>query len=409
VADLFHQSSAYFPDSTVLFYVQVVCTVLMLPLLFLFVLNFPRPMPWTVRHPRLQWLAFSASLLFGAVFIFQPQAVPLQLALESFNVLATAVILAATFVLWRTEARSPSGIERQQAGYLLIGFLPAFAATGAITLLGYAFGPLAAHYQQPLIYYIDPPLELIAAAVTAFAILKYRLLDFELKVRGGMRYVVLTLILGTFFFVVEVYVGNFILQNRVFSFLGPYGSAGLAGAAGLVLFKPVHKLSGKVTDKLFPDAAGPKVDYERQRSREIYQAQATHVLRDARVTDREMAFLHTLRDQLGLSAAEAEQIEESVETTLGVDSDRTGQVHIPAPLRVLRQAPPPPAAPPVPPRPPANIVRPATPAPRAPAKAAVKPAATAPKAPARAPAKAAAPKAALAKPKAPAKPKPKAK
>ncbi|HEX2066169.1 MAG TPA: hypothetical protein VHI93_05085 [Candidatus Thermoplasmatota archaeon] len=330
VADTFHAVSAYFPGTVPWLAVQVACTVLMLPLLFLFVLNFPRPMPWTVRHPRLQWLAFSVSILFGTVFLLAvaqrlPPQVPVHLVQESFNVLATAVILAATFALWRTRERSPSDIERRQAGYLLVGFMPAFAATGAITLLGHLFGPAALAYQLPLAYYISPPLELAAAAVTAFAILKYRLLDFELRVRGGMRYVVLTVLLGALVFAIEVYVGNFILQNQVFSFLGPYGSAGVAAVTGILLFKPLHKASNKVTDRLFPDAAAPKVDYERQRAGEIYRAQATHVLRDATVTDREMAFLRTLRDQLGLSAAEAQAIEEGVERRLGVDDARTGQ------------------------------------------------------------------------------------
>jgi hypothetical protein len=338
-ADLFHHQSAFFPGSTAWLYVQIVCTVLMVPLLLLFVLNFPRPLPWVVRRPNAQWLAFSVPLLFGAIFLLQPSQVPLQPVLDAFNILATAVTLAATYLLWRTETRSPSPIERRQAGYLLLGFIPAFAATGAITVLGYAFGTVGAFpYQKPILYYIDPPLELAAAAVTAFAILKYRLLDFELKVRGGTR-LLLTVALGTVVFVVEVYVGNFILQNQVFSFLGPYGSAGLAAITGIVLFKPLHLVSGKVTDRLFPATAAPKVDYERQRAREIYQVQATHVLRDAKVTDRELSFLRTLRDQLGLSAAEAEAIEETVETTLGVDSERTGQQHAPAPPAPARSAP----------------------------------------------------------------------
>ncbi|MFO1535805.1 MAG: hypothetical protein ABR586_09090, partial [Thermoplasmatota archaeon] len=61
--------------------------------------------------------------------------------------------------------------------------------------------------------------------------------------------------------------------------------------------------------------------------------------RDAKVTDRELSFLHTLRDQLGLSAKEAEAIEETVERTLGVDSKRTGQEHAPAPPAPARPAP----------------------------------------------------------------------
>ncbi|HUR62175.1 MAG TPA: hypothetical protein VM286_07410 [Candidatus Thermoplasmatota archaeon] len=335
VAEGFHAQAPLFPGLYPWLLVQITCAVLMLPLLFLFVLNFPRPMPWAVRHPRLQWLAFTVSLIFGGLFwsiLLRGMAgapldeviADLALPFEGFNVLATAVIFAATFLLFRTQHAASSAIERRQAGYLLLGFFPAFAATTAITLLGFAFRADAVQYQQPVQLYISPVLELGAAAVTAFAILKYRLLDFELKVKGGMRYVLMTVMLGTVLFLVEVYVGNFILQAKVFGFLGPAGSATLAGISGIVLFKPVHKVSGKVTDRLFPEATAPKVDYERSRSREIYQAQATHVLRDAQVTDRELQFLRTLRDQLGLSEAEAQRIEEAVERELGVDDERTG-------------------------------------------------------------------------------------
>lgn len=341
LADTFHATASYFPAQEVWLVLNLACVLLMLPLLFLFVLNFPRPLPWVARRPRLQGLAFSVTAVFGLLFgailarlplggSFLSALIDLQAPLHAFNLLATAVTLAATFLLWRTHALSPSAIERRQAGYLIVGFLPAFAATGAITLLGFLFGDGAAVYQVPVIYYISPPLELAAAAVTAFAILKYRLLDFELQVKGGMRYAILTVILGAAIFAVEVYVGNFVLQAQVFSFLGPAGSAALAAASGLLLFKPVHKVSGKLTDRLFPEAAAPKVDYERSRAREIYQVQATHVLRDAKVTDREMAFLRTLRDQLGLAETEARAIEEGVERNLGVDDARTGQEPTPA-------------------------------------------------------------------------------
>jgi hypothetical protein len=400
-SDLFHAAAPAFPGQAFWLPFSLACGLLMLPLLFLFILNFPRPMPWTVRHPRAQWAAFSVTVVFGLLFAadFLPLLrggtllqvlVALQQPLQAYNLLATAVILAATFVLWRTESQSASPIERRQARYLLIGFMPAFAATGAITLLAYVFGDGAYQYQRPLISYIDPPLELMAAAATAFAILKYRLLDFELRVKGGFKYALMTLLLGGIFLALDVYVGNLLLQNVVFAWAGQAGSAALGGLSSIVLFKPVHKLSDRITETLFPDAAAPKVDYERQRAREIYQAQATHVLRDAKVTDREMAFLHALRDQLGLSAPEAEAIEETVERTLGVDSDRTGQRHPAAalapappapqapptsPARIQRPAAAPPATPgPKPAAPPAKPAAPAKPAPKASAKKAASPA-----------------------------------
>lgn len=343
-ADRFHQAAAYFPGHQGWFAIEVVCTVLMMPLLLLFVLNFPRPAPWVVRHTALQGLVFVPAPFFAAAVLLHPAWLPLQAVQDLFNVVATAVTLAATYLLWRTRALAPSPIERRQAGYLLLGFVPAFAATGAITLLGYLLGQgPALPYQRPILYYIDPPLELAAAAVTAFAILKYRLLDFELKVQGGFRYVLMSVIFFLVFLALDVFVGNLVLQNGVFAFAGPAGSAALGGVTSVVLFRPVHDLSEKVALRLFPDV---KDGSPAQRAREIYQAQATHVLRDAKVTDRELSFLRTLREQLGLSATEAADIEEGIERSLGVDSERTGRSALPP-------VPPPPAAvPPAPARPP---------------------------------------------------------
>jgi uncharacterized membrane protein YebE (DUF533 family) len=62
-----------------------------------------------------------------------------------------------------------------------------------------------------------------------------------------------------------------------------------------------------------------------KRAAEIYHAQASYVLRDANVSPREIAFLHALRAQLGLSSREAQHIEERVEALLRVDAPQTGR------------------------------------------------------------------------------------
>ena len=333
-AEAFHAVSPLFPDVLLCFYVNVVCLSFMLVLLPLLVLNFPRPVPWAVRWPRGQLLLLLLSPLVAAITIYvvfyRPGA---QEVLKTIlNTTGALVGVFAVYLLLRTR-KTGQPIERKQAGYVLAGLLPGIIVTLLIAFSGnlpFAFGSDAATLatietiQLSLQNLASPPLELAAAAFFAFAILKYRILNFELRVKGGLRYAFMTVILGALLFVVEVYVGNFVLQNQVFSFLGPAGSAALAGITGIVLFKPVHKLSGLATDRLFPDAAKPKEDYTQTRSGEIYRAQVTHVLRDGNVSEKEWAFLRTLRDQLGIKEAAARRIEEEVERSLKVDSPLTG-------------------------------------------------------------------------------------
>ncbi len=339
VAEIFHAASPLFPDARAWFVVSAVCASFMLPLLLLFVMNFPRPVTWVLRASKAQYL-FLVPAPVVAYFVVRAGLdgdVAALKALEFlFNHAGSLVVLVASFVLLRTRAKAEP-IERKQATYLLIGMLPSFLITLLITAIGDAalmpqFGARAAEVgdvlQGHLLVYISPILELAAGAFVAYAILKYRILSFELKVKGGVKYALMTVILGVFLFVIEVYVGNFVFQNQIFSFLGPAGSAGLAAVSGIVVFKPVHKLAGAATDKLFPEARQPKATYLDTRSHEIYRAQVTTVLRDGNVTDREWSFLRSLRDQLSIPEREARTIEEEVERLLKVDDPRTGKATV---------------------------------------------------------------------------------
>jgi hypothetical protein len=337
-AERFHTAAPLFPGAAQWFYANAVCTAFMIPLLLLFVLNFPRPAAWVLRHPKGQLALLLPSPLLAVTLIYTglTQGPDTQVLVSTvFNNVATALTIAALALLVRTR-KAAHAIERKQAGYILLGFLPGFLVTWVITALadaGFLLGggqnavlqALVDQVQSDVLRYVSPILEFAAAALVAFAILKYRILSFELQVKGGMKYIVMSVIVGTVLFLLNTYVGNFILQGQVFSFAGPSGSAVLSGIFTILMFKPVEKLSAKATDRLFPDTARDPKAYARRRAQEIYQAQTTHVLRDGHMSDREWAFLHALRDQLGLPEGEARAIEEQVERELGVDDARLGR------------------------------------------------------------------------------------
>ncbi|MEA3191488.1 MAG: hypothetical protein QOD77_2070 [Thermoplasmata archaeon] len=319
VADGLHAQAVLFPDAHAWGLIGLLCGLAMPAVLVRFVRAFPRPMAG--RWAWLAWAPLGVSALF-ALLLFGPVRPSYAAVAQAFGLFAVACTLWATAMLARGRRQTEDPLERRQTGILLLGMLPSFALTW--TLVGLALVAPDTATERVLVAYVSPALELLACLAVAYALLKYRLLGFELKVKGGVKYAAMTFVAGAVLFLLSTYVSNYVLQDRLFAFAGKDGTAVLTGLAGMLLFKPVEKLAARVTDKLFPDAAvGPEA-YARRRAREVYHAQVAHVLRDAAVTDREWAFLHRLRAELGLAEDEAKGIEQEVERLLKVDDPRTG-------------------------------------------------------------------------------------
>lgn len=340
-ADGFHASASLFPPKLFWDLLGTFCALGMLPLLFLFVSSFPHPARWMQRSPRALAAAFVPSAAVAALLVlYFAGRVPAETylgAAQGFNILFFAVTVSAVLLLLRTRARSPDPVERTQALYVLIGFVPGFVMGWLVSglQLGESLGAVAPGAADRVVALVltvlSPVAELLAASLVAFAILRYNILGISPRFRLGVKSVVAGLLFVGLFLATQ-FVENVILQGKVFSFAGPYGSFILSGATGIVLFKPIEKASDKVSSRLLPAAAaqeqaasaGAAVAAATLHAEQIYHAQATYVLRDAKVTDREMAFLHNLRTQLGLSEGTARRIEEEVERILKVDAPETG-------------------------------------------------------------------------------------
>lgn len=324
-ADGFHASSPLFPEAATWNGIDAGCSFLMLPLLALFVSRFPHPAAWTVAHPRRQLLPFLLTVVLAALDVWPPKSsapwVNLPWLLVASAVAGTAVTIFAVVMLVRAR-RTATPVELRQTRYMLAGFLPSFAATWIITLLLGWYGTTGSPEALAGIVwtqsYVSPVIELAAAALVAYAILKYRVLAVELRVKGGVKYAIMTVTVSGVLFLVATYVGNFVLQNRLFSFAGPQGSAILAGLGGMVLFKPVEKVAARLSDRLFPEAAGPRALYDRRRAREIYLAEVTQVARDGQLTPGERRLLRRLQEELGLDAPTAREVEDEAQRTLGI-------------------------------------------------------------------------------------------
>jgi hypothetical protein len=304
------------------------CALAMLPMLLLFAASFPRPTSWMIRRPALAWLAGVPSLLMAGLLlatILDGGYLPLfRLAVPVFNLAGVAVSVVILVLLARTRQEAKEPIERAQALYVGVGLLPGFVAGWAITALQFLFqaGMVSARTADAAtastLHLFSPLGELFAAGVLAFAILKYNVLG----VRPGFRLGVKSFLVGFLFvlvFLVTQLLENLVLEQLVFGFAQNWSFL-LSGAAGIVLFKPIERISERVSNRLLP-----KEDGAVRRALEVYRAQATYVLRDAKVTARELSLLRNLREQLGLSEAQARAVEEDVERTLHIDAPETGR------------------------------------------------------------------------------------
>jgi hypothetical protein len=327
VADQMHASAPFFPDSLAWLRISNVCGLAMLPILFLFCSSFPAPAPWLRRSPWMAAIAFLPSAIVGVVVFTSHDDATLASVTLGFNVLASGLTALALAFLLRVRARSPDYIERQQASYVALGFLPSFAATWGITALivGLSQGllPFAPSMQaiNVILRFVSPVLELVSAGCVGFAILKFNILGVDPKFRVGVKSAIVGFVFVLVFLVTQAF-ENIVLQGKLFAFAGEYGSFLLSGVTSVVLFKPIEKLSAKVSDKLLPKPGGDHRAIDR--AAEVYHAQCTYVLRDGNVSERELAFLRNLQAQLGLAPEMARAIEEEVERLLKVDAPQTG-------------------------------------------------------------------------------------
>jgi two-component sensor histidine kinase len=145
-------------------------------------------------------------------------------------------MLYALFHLVRARALTTSSIERNRLTYLIIGV--------PVVIIGSAM-----NYIPPLRGYpLDTIANVLNAGLTAFAIVRYRLLDIPLVMRQGLRYSATTLIVSMIYFLLvslSVQVLHFVAGYQVFVL-----SLVLAALAAVAV-QPLRDLMQARVDKLF--------------------------------------------------------------------------------------------------------------------------------------------------------------
>lgn len=143
----------------------------------------------------------------------------------------------------------------------------------------------------------------LAASLVAYGLVRHRFLDLDLRInwtisRGAVAGV----------FLIVFLVVSQLIERAASEKLG-YMSGALA--AGILLFsiKPLERLGDRIADEVHPRGRRERMSLEAEQRVAIFREQATMVWSDGHIGRKERLLLDSLRDQLGIDAATAAEIE----------------------------------------------------------------------------------------------------
>jgi hypothetical protein len=142
----------------------------------------------------------------------------------------------------------------------------------------------------------------LLAALPAYALVRHRLFDLDVKLRWTIRRGTVALAFLAMFFMVSQ-----VAQSYLTSEYG-WGVGGVA--AGLLLFglSPLERLGGRLADAIVPHQH-PEARLSLEGRKSLFLAQARMAWEDGALDRNERRLLENLRQRLGLSAADAASLE----------------------------------------------------------------------------------------------------
>lgn len=214
------------------------------------------------------------------------------------------VLLYASVAAFHAWWRAPEGsATRTRAGGYAIAFAVhdlLFAIQIAITLglPGLDERPVVG----PILEYSNLWIPIVFAGLLAYAVLRYQILDIDLRIKRGVRRGTIVAAFVIVFVAVEQLVGAFASDR-----LGLVG--GIVAAVALAFaFRPLDRVAERIAD-----AAMPRVEdtpaYIASRKLAIYRATVEGALADGLITPRERTMLDRLRAELAIEPHEADAIE----------------------------------------------------------------------------------------------------
>lgn len=217
------------------------------------------------------------------------------------------VILLGLAITIEAYVRAPRGsAQRGKAGWFLLAFGLHDVYYGyrvAVLAFVQAGDPLGGSWITPTVLYGRPISLIVWAALLAYGILRYQVVDIDVRLkRGTGRAIVLAAVAATFFVASELAEAVLPIDGLV---------PGIVAAALLALgFLPLQRATGRLLDRLVPPATSSQRD---QRREDIYADAVEAALLDKGLTADERAVLNRLRLRLGLDSRQATVVERSTQ------------------------------------------------------------------------------------------------
>ena len=212
--------------------------------------------------------------------------------------LASLFGLVAALSAWsRTR---PGSAARSRAKWFAIAFGVRDAFVGAVQVLYPVLRPI--EFWGDVIYNpVSGVVYLVYVMLLAYGILRTQLFDIDLRIRLALTQSTLGAIVAAIFLVVSELLESFVaVEGRV---------AGLLAALAIVaLLRPAQSLARRFANRLMPSVQDSP-EYLGTRKLDVYRAALEGAIQDGSISPRERDILTRLRQQLELSAAEADAAE----------------------------------------------------------------------------------------------------
>lgn len=291
-----------------------VVSYLLAPLFLWFVLVFPRPIHRGLVDGRRGAFCLLLSIPFLASEFGFGLVDPLRT--NVFNVLVSLVALGCTGLLvyhaWETDSEE----ERKRIRLLAVSFALIVLAAGVVAGLGLArtyyenagstaSATLMLDATAVFGLIIAPGLEVVAATILMYAILRYQLLGISKLLVRATRGTLTAILVPSVFVVcsnsIEQLFQVSVLEGVRYDYL-------IAGFISTLLMFPVQKWATFILYRLFPGLGATGLEEEARRRVEIYEAQLRYNLLDGDLNPKEVRLLKRLADSISLKPEELDVV-----------------------------------------------------------------------------------------------------
>lgn len=281
------------------------------------------PMVRALKRPSVRFALIALAILCAPLYFFVPEQFghfeegpdgTVVLAsggfLQAFFNLGPALLFLYAFVAaLHAYRRAPPGtVTRQRSKLYALSFGIRDALLGTVLIVEATDAARFIRQAEAAGVNLICAIIILYVGLLAYALLRWELFDFDVKLKWSIRKGTLAGIFVAMFFIVNQLVEVFAGQA--------FGAVAGAIAAGLLLFalRPLERLSHRVADAAMPGVHAT-AEYAAFRKLEVYQA-ALEAALEGGISPKERRTLDALRTKLGIAEGDAALVERDAKTTL---------------------------------------------------------------------------------------------